>query len=172
MSKAAVEQYAEVFGNTYGLEWIGFRYFNVFGPKQNPDNPYAAVIPIFCQSFIENREIIVNGDGLTSRDFTFVENAIQANIKGMLIAELKSHEVINIACGERTTLTELWNIIAELTNSGQVPIYQEERPGDVKHSLANISKAINLIGYNPLFTVNQGLKDALSFYINQQTGKK
>ncbi|GGH74571.1 MAG: SDR family oxidoreductase [Bacteroidetes bacterium] len=171
ITKRVNEFYGDTFSRVYGFHSIGLRYFNVFGPRQSFDNPYAAVIPLFFKASLNNEAPKIFGDGETSRDFTFVENAIQANIKGMLTTDLKSHEVINIACGDRTTLTELWGIIAELTDSDLKPIYQEERPGDVKHSLADITKARNLIGYNPLYTVKQGLKEAASFYINQQTEK-
>lgn len=172
VTKRVNEFYGDTFSRVYGFHSIGLRYFNVFGPRQSFDNPYAAVIPLFFKASLKKESPKIFGDGETSRDFTFIENAIQANIKAMLTTKLTSHEVINIACGERTTLTELWEIIAELTNSNLQPNYQEERPGDVKHSLAEISKAKDLIGYDPLFNVKQGLKEAAIFYINQQTEKQ
>lgn len=171
ITKRVNEFYGDTYSRVYGFHSIGLRYFNVFGPRQSYDNPYAAVIPLFFKASLNNNAPKIFGDGETSRDFTFIENAIQANIKGMLTINLNSHEVINIACGDRTTLTALWEIIAELTNSNLKPIYQEERPGDVKHSLADITKARDLLGYDPLFNVKQGLREAASFYINQQIEK-
>ncbi len=109
------ELYSDVYSKVYGLYTIGLRYFNVFGPKQNPNNPYAAVIPIFCKAFIEGKQLTINGDGLTSRDFTFVENAVQANIKALLLPEINKHEVMNMACGGQVTLIEMVNRLNQIT---------------------------------------------------------
>lgn len=164
VTKYVNELYASVFSKTYDFHTIGLRYFNVFGPKQNPEGPYAAVIPLFIEAALENRAPYINGDGETSRDFTFVENAVQANVKAMLTIDIDKQEVINIAFGERTTLNQLWNRIADIARINLSPEYREERKGDVRHSLADISKANDLIGYKPEFSVLEGLEITFSWY--------
>ncbi|WP_299702433.1 SDR family oxidoreductase [uncultured Pontibacter sp.] len=164
VTKYVNELYASVFSKTYGFHTVGLRYFNVFGPKQNPKGPYAAVIPLFIEAALENKTPYINGDGETSRDFTFVENAVQANVKAMLAEGIAEHEVVNIAFGERTTLNQLWNRITEIAGITLSPEYKEERKGDVRHSLADISKANNLIGYAPAFSVLVGLGIAYNWY--------
>ncbi|MBV7529524.1 SDR family oxidoreductase [Chitinophaga sp. sic0106] len=164
ITKYVNELYGDIFSRTYKFHTIGLRYFNVFGPRQNPRGPYAAVIPLFIESALKNEAPFINGDGETSRDFTFVENAVQANVKAMLLPELDKHEVINIAFGERTTLNELWEGITAMTGITLQAQYRDERAGDVRHSLANIGKASNLIGYTPEFSVQDGLKLAVSWY--------
>lgn len=164
VTKYVNELYASVFSALYGFHTIGLRYFNVFGPRQNPAGPYAAVIPLFIEAALKNESPFINGDGSTSRDFTFVENAVQANIKALLSPPLERHEVVNIAVGEGTTLNELWEHICSLLDTEILPVYRSERKGDVKHSLADISKAGRLIGYQPAIPVRQGLELALSWY--------
>ncbi|MEJ8801525.1 SDR family oxidoreductase [Pontibacter sp. H249] len=164
ITKYVNELYGDVFSKTYDFHTIGLRYFNVFGPKQNPKGPYAAVIPLFIESALKGEATFINGDGETSRDFTFVDNAVQANVKAMLSMNITQHEVMNVAFGERTTLNQLWSRINEIAGVNITAQYQEERKGDVKHSLADISKAHNLIQYNPQFSVNEGLKVALDWY--------
>lgn len=164
VTKLVNELYADVFDKVYGLKTIGLRYFNVFGPKQDPKGLYAAVIPLFIEKALKNQTPVINGDGETSRDFTFIENAVQANIKAMLTTELHKNEVINIAFGERTTLNELWGSICDTVQVRIKPDYQHERKGDVKHSLADISKAFRLINYSPEFSVSQGLKISINWY--------
>ncbi|WP_299824171.1 SDR family oxidoreductase [uncultured Pontibacter sp.] len=167
ITKYVNELYGDVFSKTYDFHTIGLRYFNVFGPKQNPKGPYAAVIPLFIESALKGEAPFINGDGETSRDFTFVENAVQANVKAMLLAaNITQHEVVNIAFGERTTLNQLWNRINEIAGTGIMAQYREERKGDVKHSLADVNKAFLLIKYEPLFSVQEGLKYAFSWYKN------
>ncbi|RAJ73535.1 UDP-N-acetylglucosamine 4-epimerase [Chitinophaga dinghuensis] len=164
ITKFVNELYGDIFSRTYNFHTIGLRYFNVFGPRQNPRGPYAAVIPLFIEAALKGEAPFINGDGETSRDFTFVENAVQANVKAMLLPEIKQHEVINIAFGERTTLNQLWEVVTGLAGK-QIPAqYRDERAGDVRHSLANIQKANNLIGYTPEFSVHQGLKLAYDWY--------
>jgi UDP-N-acetylglucosamine 4-epimerase len=164
VTKLVNELYAEVFSKVYGLHTLGLRYFNVYGPKQSPDNAYAAVIPLFIKSAKEGKAPVVFGDGLTSRDFTFVENAVQANIKGMLLEDkLEKHEVINIACGEKNSLIRIWEILKDISGNKFDPIFSNERPGDVKISLANIDKAFKLIGYKPSVFFEEGLKYTYSF---------
>jgi len=165
VTKYVNELYADVFSKVYNFHTIGLRYFNVFGPKQNPKGPYAAVVPLFIEAALKNTPPFINGDGETSRDFTFIENAVQANIKAMF-ADVQKSEVVNIAFGVRTTLNSLWNEISKLCKSRVKPIYREERKGDVKHSLANISKANNLIGYQPDFSTSEGLILTINWYKN------
>jgi UDP-N-acetylglucosamine 4-epimerase len=166
VTKWVNELYADVFSKVYGFHTIGLRYFNIFGPKQNPLNPYAAVIPIFINAAIQGKPPIINGDGKTSRDFTYVENAIQANIKAMLnTPKLGRHEVMNIAAGDRTTLNKLWKLIAAEAGCSELqPEYRVERPGDVKASLADLSKAKRIIEYEPLVGVKKGLNLAFQWY--------
>jgi len=165
VTKLVDELYAGVFSNMYHLHTIGLRYFNIFGPRQDPHGAYAAVIPLFMQAAIDKIAPTINGDGMTSRDFTFIENAVQANVKGLLnTADLQTHEAVNIACGERTTLNELWDKISSLAMFRQKAIYGPERVGDVRHSLADVSKACALFEYEPRWKVNEGLKKAFEFY--------
>lgn len=164
VTKLVNELYAEVFSSLYGFHTIGLRYFNVFGPRQNPAGPYAAVIPLFIEAAINDKRPVINGNGATSRDFTFVENAVQANIKALLKPDLQHHEVMNIAVGDSTTLNELWAHICRILGKEIAAVYQPERKGDVKHSLADISRAKQLIGYQPAVTVQRGLELAVNWY--------
>jgi len=159
VTKWVNELYADVFSKVYGLHTIGLRYFNVFGPRQNPNNPYAAVIPLFMKAAKESKSPLINGDGTHSRDFTYVQNAVQANIKAMLATpHLRGHEAINIAVGERTTLLELWDAIAQAAEIDIQPTFGTQRAGDIPHSLASIQKAKDLIGYDPQFRITEGIK--------------
>jgi UDP-N-acetylglucosamine/UDP-N-acetylgalactosamine 4-epimerase len=164
VTKYVNELYAQVFSRTYDFHTIGLRYFNVFGPRQNPRGPYAAVIPLFVQSALKQEAPYINGDGETSRDFTYVENAVQANIKAVLAPDIKKHEVVNIAVGEATTLNQLWQYICANTGTTLEPQYREERKGDVRHSLANVSKAQQLFGYQPAVTIQKGLQTTVEWY--------
>jgi UDP-N-acetylglucosamine 4-epimerase len=168
VTKYVNELYAQVFSRTYRFHTIGLRYFNVFGPKQDPRGPYAAVIPLFIEAALNGAAPTINGDGETSRDFTFIENAIQANIKALLVTDLTSNSIVNIAFGERTTLNELWREIAEKVGLQLNPAYQAERAGDVKHSLADISKASMLLNYNPTISVREGIEIAIHWYKKNQ----
>lgn len=169
ITKFVNELYAGVFSRQYGFHTIGLRYFNVFGPRQNPKGPYAAVIPLFIMSALKNESTFINGDGETSRDFTFVENAVQANIKGLLSTGIEEHQVMNIAFGERTTLNQLWDNIISMTGMDLKPNYRDFRAGDVKHSLASISKAKDLLGYEPKVSVKEGLKLSIDWYKRTQS---
>jgi UDP-N-acetylglucosamine 4-epimerase len=164
VTKYVNELYADVFSRVYEFHTVGLRYFNVFGPRQNPRGPYAAVIPLFIEAALKEEPPFINGDGETSRDFTFVENAVQANIKAMLKTDILKHEVCNIAFGERTTLNQLWTRICENTGISLQPSYRDTRRGDVQHSLANIDKAKRLIGYVPQISVLDGLTRAVEWY--------
>jgi UDP-N-acetylglucosamine 4-epimerase len=168
VTKYVNELYAAVFSKTYNFHTIGLRYFNVFGPRQNPHGPYAAVIPLFIEAALKKEAPFINGDGETSRDFTFIENAVQANIKAMLFEDIEKHEVVNIAFGERTTLNQFWNELCQIEGINSEPVYKAERKGDVKHSLADISKAGQLIGYAPRVSVLQGLQLTTNWYIQNK----
>lgn len=166
VTKLVNELYADVFSKVYNFHAIGLRYFNIFGPKQNKNNPYAAVIPIFCKHVIEGSQLTINGDGDTSRDFTFVENAVQANIKAMLLPFLANHEVMNIACGEQVTLNDTIELLEFISNKEIVVLYGPPRPGDVMHSKASIEKAGNIIGYSPKYFFKDGLSIVYKWYLN------
>ncbi len=168
VTKLVNELYADVFSRVYGLNTIGLRYFNIFGPKQNPNNPYAAVIPIFCKNFIENTQLTIYGDGNTSRDFTFVENAVQANILTLLnglTASLGKHEVFNVACGDQISLNELVSLLIKVSGKNIDVLYGSSRKGDVKHSLADIKKLQTYCNYNPKFSLDQGLLIVYEWYL-------
>ena len=167
VSKAAIEQYAVVFGNTYGLNWIGLRYFNIFGPKQNPNNPYAAVIPIFCKAFLEEGEITINGDGETSRDFTFVANSVLANDLALFTESQEAlNQVYNTACGDQVTLNQMVKMLEGISGKKVKVNYGPERPGDVKHSRADIAKIENLLAYRPEVRFEEGLERVYGWYKN------
>lgn len=165
ITKYAVELYADVFQKTYGLDYVGLRYFNVFGPNQSPDNPYAAVIPLFCKAFIEGKQPVINGDGSHSRDFTFVSNAVQANMLALFTDNKEAlNQVYNMACGEQTTLNEMISILQEVSGKNIEPVYGPERPGDVKHSRADISKIKSKLGYAPEVYFRDGLEKIYHWY--------
>jgi UDP-N-acetylglucosamine 4-epimerase len=165
VTKWVNELYGDVFSRVYGLHTVGLRYFNIFGPKQNPNNPYAAVIPLFMKAAMEGTSPKINGDGTNSRDFTFVQNALQANIKAMLdIESLTKHEVVNIAVGDRTDLVELWDTIASAAGTEVQPTFGPPRAGDIPHSLASIEKAKKLFGYDPQFRLRDGIKITFDWF--------
>ena len=165
VTKYVNELYADVFKRLYDIDIIGLRYFNVFGPKQNPNGPYAAVIPLFVDAVLNNTNPFINGDGSQSRDFTYVANAVQANIKALFCEDSTSwNQVYNIAYGERTTVLELFNALKEFAGSSSSPLFREKRIGDIPHSLADISKAKSKLQYHPEFSVEQGLEKALNWY--------
>ncbi|MCD2259788.1 SDR family oxidoreductase [Psychroserpens luteolus] len=158
VTKYVNELYADVFGKTYDTDVVGLRYFNVFGPKQSPDGAYAAVIPLFMQALKEEKSPKINGDGEQTRDFTFVDNAVQANVRGFFASENAKNQVFNVACGERISVNYLWDSLKIAANSQVEAIYGPPRQGDVRDSLADISKAKSLLGYDPNYTVREGLK--------------
>jgi UDP-N-acetylglucosamine 4-epimerase len=165
VTKYVNELYAKVYANAYGLQTIGLRYFNVFGPKQNPAGPYAAVIPLFIKAVLDNEPPTINGDGEHSRDFTYVANAVHANECALFTQNAKAvNEVYNVAIGERTSLNQLFEMIKEVAGSDLAPKYGPERRGDVKHSLADISKAKELMTYHPSVSIKQGLKTTFEWY--------
>jgi len=172
VTKYVNELYARVYASLYQMEFIGLRYFNIFGPRQNPNGPYAAVIPLFAEALIKQHPPKINGDGSHSRDFTFVANAVQANILSLFTTDREAvNQVYNIACGEQTSLLELFNGLNKEAKTSLQPEFGPERPGDVKHSLADISKARTQLGYAPAVSVAEGLKITFAWY-NQQSGIK
>lgn len=167
VTKYVNELYAQVYAKLYELELVGLRYFNIFGPRQNPQGPYAAVIPLFVKGLLENKAPTINGDGSHSRDFTYVENAVGANIAAMTTINPKAvNQVYNIACGEQTSLLELFSVLKKLAGSSLAPVHGPDRVGDVKHSLADISKAKSLLGYKPVVSVSNGLQMTFEWYRN------
>lgn len=163
VTKYVNELYADVFAKTYGLEYIGLRYFNVFGPRQSPNGAYAAVIPLFFKHAKENTPPTINGDGENSRDFTYVENAVQANILALFTDNKEAvNQIYNVACGEQTSLNELWDLIKNITGSNIEPIYGPIRAGDIPHSLADISKIKEKLRYEIKHTIKEGLKLTLT----------
>jgi UDP-N-acetylglucosamine 4-epimerase len=178
-TKLSNEIYAGVYGRCYGFNSTGLRYFNVFGPRQDPDGAYAAVIPKWTAAMIQQDLVTINGDGETSRDFCFVANAVQANIRAALAPDDVQGNVYNVAVGERTTLTGLFGLIRDSLADHQVhysqdPIFADFRAGDVRHSLADISRAKDDLGYDPTHTVGEGIRAALPWYLdffrNRQSG--
>ena len=170
VTKYVNELYADVFHKTYGLNSTGLRYFNVFGKRQEPNGAYAAVIPKWTASMIENQDLFINGDGETSRDFCFVENAVQANILAATANEAGKNHIYNVALGDRTTLNELFASLASALGNNDVDytkkaIYRDFRAGDVRHSQADISKAKSLLGYQPEYRIQQGIDKAMPWYI-------
>lgn len=170
VTKYVNELYAEVFHRVYGLNTVGLRYFNVFGPKQNPSGPYAAVIPIFIQKVLNQEPPVINGDGENTRDFTFVENAIDANIKAINAHDVALNKVYNVACGERTSLNELLDLINNICSSKIVAGHGPERGGDVKHSLADISRAQKMLSYEAKISLKKGLEITVNWYKAQRDG--
>lgn len=168
VTKYVMELYARVYAGLYNMEFVGLRYFNIFGPRQNPQGPYAAVIPLFAKALIENKSPLINGDGSHSRDFTYVDNAVQANILSLFTDNAGAvNQVYNIACGHQTSLLELFNDLKKEAHSQLEPVHGPDRKGDVKHSLADISKAKQLLGYNPSISVAEGLKMTFNWYKQQ-----
>ncbi len=174
VTKYVNELYADVFGRTYGLQSIGLRYFNVFGPRQDPNGAYAAVIPKWISSMIRNEPIFINGDGETSRDFCFIANAVQANLLAATSNTTEAvNQIYNVAVGERTTLNELFikineNILRQnIRLQNDKPIFRDFRAADVRHSLADISKATKILGYIPTHQVSQGLALAIAYFIKK-----
>lgn len=171
VTKYVNELYADVFARSYGFSTIGLRYFNVFGPRQDPDGAYAAVIPKWTAAIIKDEDIFINGDGQTSRDFCYIGNAVQANLLAAAVTDpLALNQVYNVAFGQRTDLNELVAMLKhELKKSGihstRSPVYRDFRSGDVRHSLADTSKARTLLGYQPAYSIGEGILEAMPWYI-------
>lgn len=170
VTKYVDELYADVFTRAYGTSSVGLRYFNVFGRRQDPDGAYAAVIPRWIAAMIRGDEVIINGDGETSRDFCYIDNVVQANVLAALAGEEGLNQVYNVAYGGRTTLNQLFAYLADILRSHEVaydrpPRYGDFRAGDVRHSQADIGKAASLLGYSPRFDIEAGLKSAMPWYV-------
>lgn len=172
VTKYVNELYAKVYADLYGIETIGLRYFNIFGPKQDPQGPYAAVIPLFAKALLENKAPVINGDGTYSRDFTYVANAVQANSLALFTENKEAvNQVYNIACGKQTSILKLFELLAGFASSTIKPLFGPGRMGDVMHSLADISKAEKLLGYQPAISIEEGLKKTFNWYKNKVTIK-
>lgn len=170
VTKLLNEIYGEVFARCYGFKSIGLRYFNVFGRRQDPDGAYAAVIPQWIATMIRGEDIFINGDGETTRDFCFVANAVQANLLAALADDEHKDRIYNVAVGQRTSLNGLFeSLVSQLAENGagyqRKPVYREFRAGDVRHSLADISRANTRLGYEPTHTLPAGLQQAMPWYL-------
>lgn len=170
VTKYVNELYADVFARTYDFNTIGLRYFNIFGRRQTPDGAYAAVIPKWTAAMIAGDEVFINGDGDTSRDFNFIENAIQANILAATANDTAKNQVYNVAVGGRTTLNTLFSALKEILSRNEImyskePIYRDFREGDVRHSQADINKIQSLLDYDPQFNIIQGIEKAMPWYV-------
>lgn len=171
VTKYVNELYAEVFARSYGFACIGLRYFNVFGPRQDPNGAYAAVVPKWAAAMIQGQEVFINGDGETSRDFCFIDNTVQANILAATTSNPDArNQVFNVAVGGRTTLNDLFRalqsaLVAQGVDYTQAPSYRDFRAGDVRHSQADISKIGRLLGYAPAFDIQSGISQAMPWYV-------
>ncbi len=164
-TKKTNELYAQVFADVYGLRLMGFRYFNIFGPRQDPNGPYAAVIPLFVKGIMNRTPVYINGDGEQTRDFTYVENAVQINVKGMLNENQEAFgKVYNVAVGEYYSVNYLYKDCADYLESDWKPTHREPRAGDIRNSLADISLAANLLGYKPVKRFEEGLKETIAYF--------
>jgi len=171
VTKYVNELYADVFFKTYGLNTIGLRYFNVFGKRQDPNGAYAAVVPKWTSAMFNNEDVFINGDGETSRDFCFIENAVQANILAATSNDEAKNNVFNVALGDRTTLNILFDSLKDALGENDIsynksPVYREFRAGDVRHSQADISKASKLLGYEPEYRIQAGIAKAMTWYVS------
>ena len=163
VSKLVGEHYCSVYANVYGLPTVSLRYFNVFGPRQDPTSQYAAVVPIFISRLLEGGRATIYGDGEQSRDFTYVKNVVDANILAAR-SDGAGGEMVNIACGSRYTVNELYSRIRDLLGGTEEPLYEESRPGDVKHSQADVSKARELLGFSCRVSFEAGLEKTVEWY--------
>ena len=166
LQKYIGEQYCRLFYQLYGLETVSLRYFNIFGPKQDPASIYSAVIPKFIDALLKGHPPLIFGDGEQSRDFTYIDNVVRANLLAMSAEHLHG-EAINIACGKRVSLNQLLNILKEIVGSKVSPVYEEPRKGDVKHSLADINKGKKILNYDPQVGIEMGLKKTVEFFQKQ-----
>lgn len=164
LSKHIGEQYCQVFTHVYGLETISLRYFNVFGPRQDPASPYAAVIPLFITRTLAGRKPLIYGDGEQSRDFTYVANVVEANLQALEAPAEATGGVFNVACGERTTINTLAQEIGRLARVSVEPEYTGPRPGEIRHSYADLTRARRLLGYEPMVSFIQGLKMTVAWH--------
>lgn len=173
ITKVMNEEYARVFGSLYGIETIGLRYFNVFGRRQDPDGPYAAVIPKFTRLFVKHEPPVINGDGSYSRDFTYIDNVVLANnLAATVENEAALNQAYNVACGDAINLNDMTLMLREYLAAHDIsiskvePVHGPGRPGDIPHSLASVGKAVRLLGYQPQVLFPEGLKRAVSWYVD------
>jgi UDP-N-acetylglucosamine 4-epimerase len=173
LSKYTNELYAEIFAKVYSLNYVGLRYFNVFGPRQNPNGAYAAVIPTWMKSMLNQEDVYINGDGQISRDFCFIDNAVQANIIAAVSDKQSAmNQIYNVACENTTTLNALFDILKDAMQKynitySKTPIYREERKGDIKHSFASTEAIRSALGYEPTFDVYQGILNLTGWFVNK-----
>jgi len=172
LTKRANEEYARLYTSLYGLDTYGLRYFNVFGRRQDPEGAYAAVIPRFIRQLLADERPVIFGDGRQSRDFTYVENVIEANLKACLAGKEAAGEVYNIACGGRVELIDLYHLLCRMLDKDIKPLFGPDRPGDIRHSYADISKAKKYLGYNPQWNYDRGMEEALAWYRKKLGGRK
>lgn len=165
LTKRVDEEYGKLYKKLYGLDTYGLRYFNVFGRRQDPDGAYAAVIPKFIKQLLNNERPTINGDGKQSRDFTYIDNVIEANLKACLASSEVAGQGFNVAYGGREYLSDIYNHLCEALNKDIEPIYGPDRPGDIKHSNASIEKAKKDLGYNPDYSFEDGIKLAIDWYV-------
>ena len=167
LTKRINEEYADLYYRLYGLETVGLRYFNVFGKRQDPNGAYAAVIPKFVKELLDGIQPVIYGDGETSRDFVFIDNVVEANLKACIACKEASGRAFNIGYGEKTSLNDLYKKLSELLEKNDIsPSYEKEREGDIKHSTASIEKAKEILKYNPQYSVNEGLELTIDWYKN------
>lgn len=170
VTKYVNELYASVFAQSFGIRTIGLRYFNVFGPKQDPNGAYAAVIPLFIQALLNNQSPYINGDGLQTRDFTYVDNAVQANLKAMLTDHPNAiNQVYNVAVGDRTSVKQMFDILCSIEQKQIKAMHRDARAGDIRDSLADISKAREFLGYEPTVRFAEGLTLTYAWFKNNQS---
>jgi len=168
VSKLAGEHYCEAFSEVYGLKTVCLRYFNVYGPRQDPTSQYAAVIPSFITRVLDGKPPVIYGDGEQTRDFTFVKDVVKANI----LAMNRGRGVFNIACGERVSINELAHKVMEIAGVELEPVYEEARRGDVRHSLADLSRARAELGYSPEYSLEMGLRENINYFKSRQSSAK
>lgn len=172
LTKRANEEYARLYTSLYGLDTYGLRYFNVFGRRQDPQGAYAAVIPRFIRQLLADERPVIFGDGRQSRDFTHIENVIEANLKACLAGKEAAGETYNIACGSRVCLIDLHHLLCRMLDKDIEPIFGPDRPGDIRHSYADISKAKRYLGYDPRWSFEKGIEQALNWYRNNLGGSR
>lgn len=168
VTKISNELYAHTYAQLHQFPVTGLRYFNIFGPRQNPRGPYAAAIPLFIESLLKGEPCYINGDGEQARDFTYVENAVQANIRALFYADAKSNgQVFNIACAQSISVNAIYKKITQMLQSDAAPIYRDERMGDVRNSLADVTRAKNLLQYSPEVFFDEGIAQTIAWYKQQ-----
>lgn len=165
LTKQTDEEIAKLYYRVYNFRTIGLRYFNVFGKKQNPYSEYSAVIPKFTKAILENKDIIINGTGTQSRDFTYIDNVVDANLKACVAPESANGRIFNVACGKNTSVNDIYKILSDILKKDTNVKYGEERKGDIKNSLADIEETYNVLKYKPIYNVREGLEKTVKWYV-------